>query len=311
MPVYDKATLGTQATGHGFIRDTFEKVLRLIDILSFINADPLLADALALKGGTAINLTVLDLPRLSVDIDLDYTHNNSVTEMTVEREQINLLISRYMIGQGYQASTKTRGHHSLDGLVWTYTNAADVADTIKVEVNYSMRAHVLPVESRLILALDQGTIATLAPIEIYASKIVALLTRAAARDLYDIDRLIQLGLFAEPAENDLLRRCVVFYLAIGTDEVPDFTDHSRFLALTQRSIRTRLQPVLRKRDWFDLPAAQQRTTSYLSQLLQLEPAEQAFLDSFQRGEWYPELVFSGNHLDRIRDHPMAAWKLKN
>jgi len=309
MALYDKTALGAQADDLGFIRDTFEKVVRLRAILAFIDADPLLSDALALKGGTAINLTVFELPRLSVDIDLDYTRNNSLATMTTEREQISQLIARYMTGQGYHASGKSREHHSLDGMVWAYTNAAGVADNIKVEINYSMRAHVLPTERRPLLALGEGATRTLAPIEIYSSKIVALLTRAAPRDLYDIDHLVEADLFAEPDQRGLLRRCVVFYLAVGTDEIPDLAGFSRILELTPRRIRTQLQPVLRKRDWFDLPAAQRRVTEYLSDLLRLEPNEQEFLDCFRDGRWTPELLFDGDMLDRVRQHPMAVWKL--
>ena len=55
------------------MRDTFEKVLRLKEILKFLNEDKFLREYLLLKGGTAINLTVFNLPRLSVDIDMDYT----------------------------------------------------------------------------------------------------------------------------------------------------------------------------------------------------------------------------------------------
>ncbi len=53
-------------------KQTLERVLRLIDILEFINEDEYLKGKLALKGGTAINLTFYDYLRLSVDIDLDY-----------------------------------------------------------------------------------------------------------------------------------------------------------------------------------------------------------------------------------------------
>ncbi len=67
----------------------------------------------------------------------------------------------------------------------------------------------------------------------------------------------------------------------------------------------------RKRDWFDLAAAQQRVTNYLGSLLQLEPAEQTFLDAFQGGKWVPGLIFDGEQLDRIAQHPMAQWKLSN
>ena len=65
----------------GFIKDTLEKVLRLSIILNFINNDNFFKGKLSLKGGTAINLLVLDLPRLSVDIDLDYVGNESKEEV--------------------------------------------------------------------------------------------------------------------------------------------------------------------------------------------------------------------------------------
>nr|WP_321305846.1 nucleotidyl transferase AbiEii/AbiGii toxin family protein [uncultured Sphaerochaeta sp.] len=43
---------------------------------------------LALKGGTAINLTIFSLPRLSVDIDLDFTNNCSRAQMMDIRHDI-------------------------------------------------------------------------------------------------------------------------------------------------------------------------------------------------------------------------------
>lgn len=72
MPRYNRADLGRMASESGFVRDTFEKVLRLKEILKFLNEDEFLREHLLLKGGTAINLTVFNLPRLSVDIDMDY-----------------------------------------------------------------------------------------------------------------------------------------------------------------------------------------------------------------------------------------------
>ena len=71
MPQYNRAELGRMATESGFVRDTFEKVLRLKEILKFLNEDKSLREHLLLKGGTAINLTVFNIPRLSVDIDID------------------------------------------------------------------------------------------------------------------------------------------------------------------------------------------------------------------------------------------------
>ena len=71
MMQFDRMALGKKARELGFVRDTFEKVCRLAEVLDFIQKDALLSKTLALKGGTAINLTIFNLPRLSVDIDMD------------------------------------------------------------------------------------------------------------------------------------------------------------------------------------------------------------------------------------------------
>ena len=62
MRHFDRISLGRLAKEFGFVRDTFEKVCRLVDVLGFIEQDLLLSKCLALKGGTAINLTTLICP---------------------------------------------------------------------------------------------------------------------------------------------------------------------------------------------------------------------------------------------------------
>lgn len=54
----------------GFKADVVEKVLQLLNLLNKLNSHPFLKGKFALKGGTALNLFVLNIPRLSVDIDL-------------------------------------------------------------------------------------------------------------------------------------------------------------------------------------------------------------------------------------------------
>ena len=88
MPQYNKTQIATAAVKYGFLRDTFEKVLRLKKVLEFFNQDELLSQHLALKGGTAINLTIFNLPRLSIDIDVDYIPNDSRKDMLCTREKI-------------------------------------------------------------------------------------------------------------------------------------------------------------------------------------------------------------------------------
>lgn len=150
MMQFDRITLGRQAREMGFVRDTFEKVCRLADVLSFIENDSLLSGCLALKGGTAINLTIFDLPRLSVDIDMDYSRNVARDEMLAEREQIDDRIRKYMGASGYNLSPKTKNYHALDSFVFEYINAGGMKDNLKIEINYMLRCHVLPVSRRAV-----------------------------------------------------------------------------------------------------------------------------------------------------------------
>lgn len=93
----DRMTLGRMTKDMGFVRDTLEKVYRLADVLKFMEEDELLSKSISLKGGTAINLTIFDLQRLSVDIDLDYCKSIEREEMLADREVITDRINKYMM----------------------------------------------------------------------------------------------------------------------------------------------------------------------------------------------------------------------
>ena len=56
----------------GFKADVIEKVFQLLNLLNKLNSHPFLKGKFALKGGSALNLFVFNIPRLSVDIDLNY-----------------------------------------------------------------------------------------------------------------------------------------------------------------------------------------------------------------------------------------------
>ena len=108
MPTYDKLELGKKAREHGFVRDAFEKMSMLTEILQYLNSEPELCLSLALKGGTAINLTMFNLPRLSVDIDLDFSESLSREEMAVKRRQISEHLKRFMASEGYILQDKSK-----------------------------------------------------------------------------------------------------------------------------------------------------------------------------------------------------------
>lgn len=295
-----------------FVRDTLEKVVRLVDILEYLNTNPLTKEYLVLKGGTAINLTIFRLPRLSVDIDLDFSRNVSRERMLELRSRLCEDIKIYMSTQGYTISPRSKTYHSLNSFVFNYTNLGGVPDNIKIEINYSLRAHLLEAEERLVVGSSEWTnkkILTLTPIELFAAKINALLGRAAARDLYDIYNMIVLGIFKEK-ELNLLRKCTVFYTAISQENISDEYDYSRMNGITGQKIKTDLRPVIHKNESFDVEKVKHEVENFLRSLLVLTKEERSFLRAFQNGQYRPELLFDGDMLERVKEHPMATWKIR-
>lgn len=310
MMQFDRITLGRQAKELGFVRDTFEKVCRLADILAFMENEPLLSDSLALKGGTAINLTIFDLPRLSVDIDMDYSHNVDREEMLREREQINNLLQKFMTASGYRLSPKSKQYHALDSFVYDYVNSGGAKDNLKIEINYLLRCHVFPVSRRKIgLPWDDNelTVLSIAPMEIFSAKAVALLNRAAPRDLYDMFNLKKFRLF-DAEQNGVFKNCVMFYAAIASESVPKHFDFDGIRKISEQKVKTDLLPVLRRAEQFVLSEAQDQVENYLKGIL-LPEGDTAFWKAFEKGDYRPELLFLDSEtLARIENHPMALWK---
>ncbi len=310
MPIYNKVEIGRVAQQIGFVRDTFEKVLRLKEILHYMNEEEYLKEHLLLKGGTAINLTVFNLPRLSVDIDMDYTPNDTKEHMLEAREKITYIIKDYMEAEGYQLSKASRFTHSLDAFYYQYQNAGGNRDMIKIELNYSLRAHILePVHKRILPEVfDDGmTIRMVAPMEIFAAKGNALISRAAARDLYDWGNLIAGNLFTD--ERDMFRKCFALYTTISTETVNRDFDTSAIDSLKFDKIRRDLFPVLSKRDDFKLDERKRQAKDYIADLMQLTEREQEYMDRFIAKEYVPELLFDDIEIvERIKEHPMAIWK---
>ena len=307
-----KAFLEKTAMETGFLRDNLEKVFRLCYILQYLHSDALMSDCLLLKGGTAINLTVFDLPRLSVDIDLDFAQDCDRNEMLRMRAQINAKLLNYMFAQAYALSPNTKNPHSLDSWVFYFQNAAGNRDNIKVEINYSMRSHVLPAEKKrfrvAFLQMD-CEIRSLAPLELFGSKIKALIERCASRDLFDVHHMLHSGLIA-PDQHELLRKIVIFYLVIGAKKKIEFPMNLDMIqALTFSQIRRSLIPVLRKREGFDLEAAKREVSHYLASLMLPTEAEKQFVEKFYQGMYQPDLLFDeACIIERIKEHPMAIWR---
>lgn len=167
----------------------FEKyiaqVALLVRVLPYIAKET----CFALKGGTAINLFVRNLPRLSVDIDLTYIpieeRNISIDNINAALNRIKLSLAQAGISANLQKNTGgyAKLNCSLDGAL------------IKVEPNYIMRGSVFPLNKRKVCkAVEEkygfASIQVVSLAELYGGKICAALDRQHPRDLFDVKYLL-------------------------------------------------------------------------------------------------------------------------
>ena len=297
----------------GFHKDVIEKVHRLTEILQFINTNAFLRDRLVLKGGTALNLTIFNLPRLSIDIDLDFHSYNTRETILREREEVRILLSEFLVREGYTISPKSKDYFSLESIVAGYENNAENYDNIKIEINYSLRHHILPIAKRKInidLFGQLGEVATLNGIELLASKVAALYNRLAARDFYDIYNIKKYGILSEK-DYDLFSRCTVFYRSISSDKGGLDFSADRVNELKGKTIFQDLYPMLVKSERLDLDHAKDEVRELLVNSIIITPKLKEYLYQFFKGSYNPELLFSGEMLENIKNHPMAIWKTMN
>ena len=176
-----------------------------------------------------------------------------------------------------------------------------------------MRQHVFAPQKRCIHIsfINTAEVLTLEPIELFGSKIKALIERHTCRDLYDVYNLLH-SEWMQRFDLAMLRKIVVFYLAVGGSHAPSkefSTDAIRQIKFAQ--IRATLLPMLKKGDSFDFEAAKSEVMLFLEILMNLTESEVAFIDAFNANNYRPDLLFSDSAIiDNIRNHPMASWKTR-
>ena len=164
----------------------------------------------AIKGGTALNLFLHDLPRLSVDIDVVFTDHtlDRATALQVISCELQV-ISQKLEAMGYEVR-QIRNSASHETKLMVVGSLAEV----KVEVNEVFRGTLLPLQQRPLSPATEEefaqaiTLPLLDTAELYGSKLVAAMDRQHPRDLFDVHVLYNdTGLTPEIVD------CFVAYLA--------------------------------------------------------------------------------------------------
>ena len=269
----------------------------MIQIAPLVFAD----NVFALKGGTAINLFVRDMPRLSVDLDLVFVDHRLDRDKALARinDAIRSAVD-HLRKRGFQTHTAT---------------APDAGETklfvrrdkleVKVEVNFVLRGTVYPTrptsltpKAKEILLADLELPVVSLP-DLYGEKLVAALDRQPPRDLFDVMRLFHHGGITPE-----IRRSFVVYLASHNRPMhevlfPNLRDISgdydnTFRGMTAEPVELEALLSTRKRMVAELQAG-------------LDANEREFLLSLARNE--PNCALLGiEHLEQL---PGILWKLRN
>ena len=164
----------------------------------------------ALKGGTALNLFVHDMPRLSVDIDVVFTdHLKDRTDALKEIASGLTDAQQRLKSRGIESELITAAQGEETKLMVKQNRLI-----VKVEVNHVFRGTLLPVTTKRLnksardLFTTEVSAPVLAPAELYGSKIVAALDRQHPRDFFDLDQM-----FSETELSPAVVNCFACYLA--------------------------------------------------------------------------------------------------
>lgn len=157
---------------------------------------------------------------------------------------------------------------------------------------------------------------TLNKYELYGSKIKALIERCTIRDVYDVYHMLKENLFNN-SEFNLVKKCVIFYMAIGKTTDRPFNEvlidfETKINAYMVDKVPQYLSSTLKKDDNFSMIDAVNMVKDFVSNLMKLNKSETKFINEFENSNYHPELLFDDNEIiNRIKNHPMALWKISN
>ena len=300
----------------GFKAEMVEKVLHLLNLLNVLDSHPFLKGKWVLKGGTALNMFMLALPRLSVDIDLNYIGALDREEMLAERPRIEQAAQAVFSREGF---TTKRVPNEHAGGKWrlSYQSFTGQSGNLEVDINFMFRQplwDIQPADSHPLGDFQARNIPVLDIHELAAGKLAALVARGLARDLFDCQRILSM----DDLEKDRLRIAFVTYggmnrkdwRTVAIEDVDfDAAEVTRLLVPTLhvRETKEQVSPA-------EYGARLVRECREgLSAVLPFTDAERAFLDLLlDRGVIDPTLLTADASLQRrIQGQPLLQWKALN
>lgn len=183
-------------------------------------------DCFALHGGTAINLFVRDMPRLSVDIDLTYIPVEDRITSLGNISQALLRLKSYI--ERVLPTARVVHQEKISKL-----QIADQGVQIKIEVNKTNRGLYAPVEKRMLCGNAQETfdafcVTSVVSIgQLYGGKLCAALDRQHPRDLFDVKLLLENEGFTDEIKEGFLLAVLSSNRPINELLNPNLSDQSQ------------------------------------------------------------------------------------
>lgn len=310
------AELAREAAAASFQPESLDKVIRLMELLEGIRSHPFLGTRVALKGGTALNLFVFEVPRLSVDIDLNYVGTAGREGMLSDRPKVERAIQAVCGRLGLQTRRVPTEHA---GGKWrlSYQAVSGASAALELDVNFMLRTPLWPtarVDSRVVGTFAARNIPLLDLNELAAGKLAALLARSAARDLFDSRHLLR------DTRLDAERLRLGFVVYGGANRKDWRTVSVDDVQADEVAVGRMLLPLLRGdiapsrkdlRRWTRALVSDCR--DLLSAVLPLTADEREFLSRLNdRGEIAPEFVTNDSDMQALLgSHPGLLWKAVN
>ena len=308
--------LQREAAAAGFRAEPLEKALRLLEALEALRSHPFLKERIALKGGTALNLFIFDVPRLSVDIDLNYIGSADRVTMLEERPKIEQAVQAVCGRLGIRIQ-RVPGEHAGGKWRLSYDGAAGRSGTLELDMSFMYRIPLWPPElrdSRPLGAFSVAQIPVLDVHELAVGKLAALFSRDACRDLFDAHCLLRDFSF------DWTRLRLGFVVYGGASRRDWRSVKVEDITADPKDVEQQLVPMLRA----DLAPGRtdiglwtkklvEECRGFMSGLLPFQPHEIEFLALLNdHGEITPELLTKDAGMqETIRKHPGLLWKAQN
>jgi predicted nucleotidyltransferase component of viral defense system len=270
----------------------------LVRVLPFVAAE----QCFGLKGGTAINLFIRDMPRISVDLDLTYLpvadRNASLKAIDAAMRRISAAIDGGL-GGARADQTNLKGERCITRLDVRLDGAQ-----VKIEVTPVLRGCVYDPELRSVSARVEeefgfGEIQVVSFADLYAGKIIAALDRQHPRDLFDVRDLL-----AHEGINDELRRAFIVYLVSSNRPFAELLAPTR-IDIAQEFARGFDGMTDTRVTVDDLIGAREQL---IAEIVGKMPEDhKKFLVSLKRGE--PEWKLLG--IEGAEALPAVRWRLQN